>query len=460
MFNKIEISLWRAIFWPVANLTYWGLIFLSWWDTRVKVFFGVSILQKFLELRNTHSVTQILGDLEAQAYSAVAQSGKMSGDFIIIPLVMAIVLFTVPFIVRRDQGGPVNGFVILPAMTLLCYFFASFLNLILVGAMSTGIHYMLFKVPGPDICMFMVHPLYLIYPIFRNVPGFLSQCLYLLYTATVLCAESAIDFEDEEEREEFDDDEGPFEEEGGDDWDKSACLMEMDRFSRILNAKFDNPLFIERVREDIASYINMPGRIRDEINSGSSHYKIVLAESQNSLRSILARDPKTPQVLDVFAFIADEMARMEYITANDAMRMKTSVGIDPAVLKPAIRGETNLGERLGTYPAGPQETQENNKQSDGTQFREELLKTQSETMEESMERLGLFMARPPVAESVVSSEEPRGESKETQSESIRAEEKREIAKQMLLRGLNIGLISDITGLTEEEIRMGTDVDVI
>jgi hypothetical protein len=330
MFNKIEISLWRAFFWPVANLIYWGLIFLAWWDTRFKVFLGVSIIEKFGELRSFSAAMANLAELQDIARIAVAESGVMPGEFIIIPLVMSVVLFIVPFVVRRDYKGPVSGVIVLPAMTLLCYIFASFLNIIVVAAMSAGIHYLLFRVPGPDMFMFMVHPLYLIFPIFRNIPGFLSQCLYLVYAATVLCADSHFGEEDEE----FDDYDEYDDSDGEDDWDRSACVMEMDRLTRILNTKFETPPFIERLRTDIAKSINEPGMVRDEMGMGQTHYNIILTETKNSLMGILGENPATPKAREAFVFVVDEMARMQFISPEDASAMKNSVlrapGTEPA----------------------------------------------------------------------------------------------------------------------------------
>ncbi|MDR0653500.1 MAG: hypothetical protein LBG12_09385 [Synergistaceae bacterium] len=321
MFNKIEISLWRAFFWPVANLIYWGLIFLAWWDTRFKVFLGVSIVEKFGELRSYAAAMANFAELQSRAHVAVAESGVMPGEFIMIPLVMSVVLFIAPFVVRRDHRGPVGGAIVLPAMTLLCYIFASFLNIIVVAAMSAGIHYLMFRVPGPDMFMFMVHPLYLIFPIFRNIPGFLSQCLYLVYVATVLCADSHF----EEDDEEFDDYGEYADSDREDDWDRSACVMEMDRLTRILNTKFETPSFIERLRADIASGIDEPGMVKDEVKRGQTHYSIILTETKNSLMEILGENPETPKAREVFAFVVDEMARMQFISSEDASILKNSV---------------------------------------------------------------------------------------------------------------------------------------
>jgi hypothetical protein len=342
MFNKIEISLWRAFFWPVANLIYWGLIFLAWWDTRFKVFLGVSVIQKFGELRSFSSAMTHLAELENSAHIAVAESGAMPSEFIMIPLVMSVVLFLAPFVVRRDHRGPIGGVIVLPAMTLLCYVFASFLNIIVVAAMSAGIHYLLFRVPGPDIFMFMVHPLYLIYPLFRNVPGFLSQCLYLVYAATVLCADSAFDDEEDEKFDDYDEYDDSDEE---DDWDRSACVMEMDRLTRIINTKFETPLFTERLRADIAKNINEPGMVRNGMKMGQTHYNIILAETKNSLTDILRENPETPKAREAFVFVVDEMARMQFISPKDASAMKNS-----ANCVPGIETSGHVAEKLEEKP--------------------------------------------------------------------------------------------------------------
>jgi hypothetical protein len=318
MFSRLEISIWKAFFWPVANLAYWALIFLSWWDTRLKVFLGTAVLERLIQLRSFSASIGNIEELRSQAQIAVAQSGAMHGEFMMIPLVMSVVMFIVPFVVRRDFKGPVTGFFVLPAMTALCYFFASFLNLIVVAAMSAGIHYLLFQVPGPDIGMFMVHPLYLIFPILRSVPGFASQCLYLVYTASVLVTESV----EEPDAEDAEDGE-IYESRGEDDWDKSACLMEMDRLSRILNTKFEEPPFMSKLRGDVAAYVNSPGQVSGEVRRGVPHYKIVLTETRNSLRALLAEDPKAP---GAFLFIVGEMERMDYITADDARAMRAEAG--------------------------------------------------------------------------------------------------------------------------------------
>jgi hypothetical protein len=322
MFDKIEISLWRAFFWPVANLMYWGLIFLAWWDTRFKVFLGVYFVEKFVELKSYSAAMSKLAELESEAYIEVAQSGAMQSEFIMIPLVMAVVLFLAPFVVRRDHKGPVDGVIVLPAMTILCYVFASFLNVIVVTAMSAGIHYLLFKVPGPDMFMFMVHPLYLIFPLFRSIPGFLSQCLYFVYAATVLSTDSRY----EEEDEGFEDYDGEQNDsDGEDDWDHSACVMEMDRLTRIISTKFEAPPFIERLRADISKSIGDPNMVKNEVKMGQAHYNIILTETKNSLMGILEDDPETPKAREAFALVVDEMARMQFISPEDASAMKKSV---------------------------------------------------------------------------------------------------------------------------------------
>ncbi|MDR3280532.1 MAG: hypothetical protein LBT23_08465 [Synergistaceae bacterium] len=323
MFNKIEVSIMRAFFWPVANLVYWGLIFFSWWDTRYRVFIGSSILRHLSERRGFAYIMEHMGEIESHTHIVLAKSEVLPNEFLMIPLVMAVVLFIAPFVVRRDYREPVTGVIVLPAMTLLCYLFASIMNIIVVAAMSAGIYFLLLKTPGPDIFMFMVHPLYLIFPIFKSVPGFLSQCVYLAYIASILITPSSRAAGREEEG--LDDDEyydDPDYPDADDDWDKSACLMEMDRLTRILNSKFDTPSFIDTVRTDVAEYINRRAQIRNDVKLGMAHYKIVLTETKNSMRRVLDADPKSSRAAEAYGFIIDEMERMEYVTPEDSRTMK------------------------------------------------------------------------------------------------------------------------------------------
>ena len=128
----------------------------------------------------------------------------------------------------------------------------------------------------------------------------------------------------------------------------------MDRLIRILNSKFDAPSFIERLRGDIASYVNRPSLVKNEVRLGLPHYKIVLTATKNSLRAMLDEDPKTPKATDAFAFIVDEMLRMDYISTDDARAMKPescAKPIDPASLLKEL-------ERL----AGKQKTTEEPKE--------------------------------------------------------------------------------------------------
>jgi hypothetical protein len=323
MFGKIEISIARAFFWPVANLVYWGFIFLAWWDTRFKVFWGVSVLTQLTERKSLPDIMHNATELGNRAQVAMAEAGAMQNELLMVPLVVAVILFFAPFVVRRDYGGPVSGPVALPGVTLLCYLFVSVLDMVIVPAMSAGIYFLLFKPQEPDIFMFAIHPLYLIFPLFRSVPGFLSQCLYLVYIGSVLTAAPKVP-EVASHAEDADAETLDSVSEPDDDWDKSACLMEMDRLTRILNTKFDSPVFVESLRTDVAEYINRPSQIRGEVKLGLSHYKIVLTETKNSLRRMLEENPGTAKGGEAFCFVVDEMERMEYISEEDAKTLKSS----------------------------------------------------------------------------------------------------------------------------------------
>ncbi|MDR1916870.1 MAG: hypothetical protein LBQ58_09885 [Synergistaceae bacterium] len=329
MFNKIEISLVRFFFWLVSTAVYWGLIFIAWWDSRFKVFLWYSIFAQLSERKSYSSIMKNLTELEGHAWEALSLSGPLEFEFFIVPLIMAVVFFMAPLMARKDFKAPLKGFVTLPLASFLCYITVSLVNLVLVSAINGVIYYVLLKKTGPDFFMFMIQPLYLIFPIFRSIPGFLSQCLYLVFIGSVLSAPiSRYEVEDEDGYEgEADEDVSNG---AGDDWDKSACIMEMDRLIRILDSKFSEQCLIHEVRADIAEYINRPQRVSEDVKLGIPYYKIVLTEAKNSLRRIISENRNRPVSDSAFIFIVNELERMSYVSASDADSMRKFV--QPAAL--------------------------------------------------------------------------------------------------------------------------------
>ncbi|MDR1472864.1 MAG: hypothetical protein LBS75_10125 [Synergistaceae bacterium] len=324
MFGKIQISLMRAFFWMVSPIVYWGLIFLAWWDSRFKVFLWSHIIARLSERKSYSSIMEGMEEVEGQVWTAMSSSGAMEPEFFMVPLIMAVTFFMAPFVARRDLKAPASGFFTLPYVTLMCFAAVSLINLLLISSINGGIYYILLKRPGPDFFMFLIHPLYLFFPLFKSVPGFLSQCLYLVFIASVLSAPNMPQAEDAPGDDYWDDGMDP-----DDDWDRSACVMEMDRLTRILNSRFEAPELISEVGADIAEYINRPSQARGDVKLGIAHYKIVLTEAKNSLQRIASENRCGPVSEEAFIFVVNEMERMSYMSAEDAAALRASIHFGP-----------------------------------------------------------------------------------------------------------------------------------
>jgi hypothetical protein len=211
----------------------------------------------------------------------------------------------------------------------MCYIAVSLINIVLAASLNGGIYYILLKKPSPDFFMFMIHPLYLIFPLFRSAPGFLSQCVYLAFIVSVLSA-PGMERDDAESGGAYDYDGEDQPEDGtDDDWDRSACVMEMDRLTRILNSKFEEPQLIHEVRSDVAEYINRPSQALGDVKLGIAHYKIVLTEAKNSLQRIISENRNRPDSDNAFLFIVNELERMSYISDGDAAAMREFIQPKP-----------------------------------------------------------------------------------------------------------------------------------
>jgi hypothetical protein len=345
MFNKIEISLPRAFFWLTSAVIYWGMIFFSWWDTRYRIFYGAEIFKEFFTRRKLSSLFQTLSPadataLEQQVWMELANNGALPTVFMIVPLVMAMILLIAPFTVRRDCRGPVTGIVSLPLTTFLTYLCVSLLNTMLAAGITGGLFYTLDMKPSPDFFMFLIHPAYLLFPpAMKNLAGFLSQCLYIAFIASVLTVPNRFEEQHEDippvaergsalfaalpRREnaplrERAGEEGEEESDEDSDWNRSACVMEMDRMSRILNSKFQHPALINNMRLDIADYIKQASRVNRDIRNGITHYQIVLRQAERSFRRTIEAEGAKPGAIECLTYIVDELARMEFSTKQEA----------------------------------------------------------------------------------------------------------------------------------------------
>ncbi len=323
MFKRYEVTAYRATFWFLSIVLYWVLIFLTWWNTRFRVFLGYEI---FMEISTRKRISDIMGNMDAlseRAWNAISESGAMSSTFLSVAFVMALVMFFAPFIVRRDYRRPVRGLFKLPIMALLCYLFVMLLNMILAASMQLALHYYLQTRPGQDFLMFLIHPCYLFFPFaMKSVPGFLAQILYIVFICSVLTMKGRRRFVPMEERD--DPDAQDHHEDAHDESDENitACTMETDRLCRILNAKTSQPSLVHETRCDIMNYIRIPAQIENDINMGMEHYRIVLLEAGKSLRRIIDENPARPGACDAFQYVIDEMEHMEYCRAEDCVAQR------------------------------------------------------------------------------------------------------------------------------------------
>lgn len=318
MFDRLSVSNARCFGWFASIAAYWGLIYMAWNKTRLKLYLGAGMLEELFSRQKISAVLQNIDTIESNAALQIAEKGSMSTIFLFVPLVMAFILIISPFVIRRDHKAPVTGIFSLPVLTISCYIFVSLMNVIIAAGMIGGLSYLFFHKPSPDFLMFLIHPLYLFLPfVFGSLPGFLSQLVYLGFTCSVLTTPGAYAEEFQTSRENVYAEKAPEAEEPEDDWDKSACIMELDRLMRIINTKFSYPPFLHMVRQDISGYINRPSQIKNDVKLKIPHYKIVLTEARNSMRDLLNNGKYDQAIHDTFVFIVKEMERMEYNTEEE-----------------------------------------------------------------------------------------------------------------------------------------------
>jgi hypothetical protein len=271
------------------------------------------MLKQLAERKSFQAVKDSMDIIEGRAWGEIIEAGLLPMEYMIVPLVMAFVLIMVPLVVRKDYGVPVRNHVLMVFSIFFCYVFASLLNIVLAAGISWGLSVYFGWSLGPDLFIFLAHPFYLIAPwILDSVPGTLSQIIYLVFIFSVLSAPNK--YTAAADRAAAGAQKNAAED---DDWNRSACTMEMDRLTRLIGSKIKKPALINAIKEDISEYINAASFVDDDIKSGASHYKIVLVQAAGSLRKILAGDPSKPGASDAFLFVADELERMEHITPEE-----------------------------------------------------------------------------------------------------------------------------------------------
>lgn len=337
-FAKYRISKTRGIFWLGCTLVYWLLIALAWPATRERVFLGYEIFSDLLARRPLSEITSNMPEILDRTAEAMSFVGSMPALLMIVPVVMAFVMFNAPFAFRGDSRLPIRGRVRLPFTTLICYLFAILVSIVFAACVELGLYYFIGTHPTPDFFVFLCHPLYLVWPTaMANVWGLLSQIIYLLFTMSVLTTpgRTASAAEDKEEIEEPEDDESSpsredeknravpvwHEEEepqSTDDDITEGLLMEGERLCRILRDHSLSNSAVHEVRMAIRTYSGDSRRVNADIVRGMDRYKMVLLESAKTLRAMIEKDIDRETSCEGFDFIIDEMERLSYCTKKDA----------------------------------------------------------------------------------------------------------------------------------------------
>ncbi|MDR0615799.1 MAG: hypothetical protein LBG29_03230 [Synergistaceae bacterium] len=315
---RIRISHARALFWLASAFFYWLLIYIADAAVRFRAFLAVQMLWHVSLREGLSSIMKNLSAIEDEAWLSMARAGPVQGEYAIVTLATAAVLIVVPFVVRFDSKGPVRGFFMLPASIFLSYFFASMLNVILAAGMCWGISLRTGIRIGPDALAYMAHPLSLLAPsAIGSVPATASQLLYLAYAYSVIStpneAPEEINAASPEE----------LETESVEEWNKTACTMEMDRLTRLIDSKVQNPSLVEKIRRNVSDYINGSPEIHENLKSGAPHYKIVLARVSSALRDEIIENPQNAAASAAILFVADEMEKMEYLTPDERAALGT-----------------------------------------------------------------------------------------------------------------------------------------
>lgn len=339
MLKRYRITPIRAVFWLTTQAAYWVLVWLAWAGTRERVYLGYEI---FMDISARKKLSEIFSDLEPlleRARIAIAEAGSMPGIMYIVPVFCALVLFFAPFMVRRDYRRPVRGVFMLPFVTVTCYLYSQMMSIVLGACIELAMYFWIGVVPGPDFFIFLLHPLYLLWPpMLSNLPGLLSQVVYILFVMSVITvrARRVAEPEPAQQREEA----APKEsapQRGGRAWlrvhadeqepeqsddDARACAMELDRLCRIITTKFKQPSLVHDLRKDVSEYTANARQVADDVRSGMEHYRLVLLEAAKSMRRIIDEDPRRERAGDVFVYLVDEMERMGYCTASDSKALK------------------------------------------------------------------------------------------------------------------------------------------
>lgn len=329
MFRRFEMSPIRWIFWLGTTILYWMLISAAWGMTRLRVFMGYEIFQDITARKKLGAILADMPSIVQRAAEAIVEAGPFPKPLFAVPVLMAIVMFVAPYVVRRDNRRPFTGVFMLPFMTMVSYLLAMLVNMVVAASVEIGLHFWLGIKPGPDFFMFLLHPFYLLYPpSMSNVYGLIAQLVYILFIASILSTKNSSAYAADDGEPDSSDDTEDRGDSGDDSEVADVFVMETDRLCRMITGKFRDPALTLEVRRGLTDYISRPGQVERAASGGHEPYRIVLLEAAKTLRTVIESQPgRFDKAPDAFIDIVDEMARLEYCTEADAETLKKWVAV-------------------------------------------------------------------------------------------------------------------------------------
>ncbi|MDR3322569.1 MAG: hypothetical protein LBS93_08970 [Synergistaceae bacterium] len=317
----------RVSFWISSTVCYWWLIYVAERMTRLRAFVVLEIVEQIADNRSLSAIRENMGAIETQAWQNMMSAGSMPGEYLSVALLMGLVLISAPFFVRLDYRAPIRGIFLLPIAILLSYIFVSLLNIVIATGMGWALSLSSSGAPGAEpgstagMLALIAHPLYLFAPqLMRSVPGTLSQLLYTGFIFSVLTmpgmdAEDADLLPDAGEVRHYRGIRRP--EIDGDDWSKAACTMEMERTAKLLETSAISTELVGEIKTELSDYINRSSFIDDDLESGATHYEVILTQTAGFLRRMIIEDRSQRDCRNALLIVSDEMARMEYVAPEE-----------------------------------------------------------------------------------------------------------------------------------------------
>lgn len=340
MFRRYQLTPIRVIFWIVSVTAVCILLFLARERTRFDVYVGYEIFTEISARKKPADIINNISALQERAAADIAQAEDDPPIFSVIHLLTGLVMFFAPFVVRRDHGRPVRGFITLPLMAFLCYLFAVLTNMVVSAGAQLALHSYVGTKPGPGFFISLVTPLHLFWPTgMGSAYGTASQIIYIIYICSVLTTKGRkrahaqgeeahhaeqdhLENELSTEQQEAEDVAEPTAA-ASDGSNETACALELDRLCRIIDGKFGDKQLTHAIHTEVRDHINTPNKVEEDIRAGIEPYRIVLLSAAKCIRRAIDDEPSRTSAHEAFLYIIDEMQRMEYCSDRDCTTLRS-----------------------------------------------------------------------------------------------------------------------------------------